>query len=118
MQPCCGGWGSLTRLPPRHCSWRPIRQPISPARPSACRAEWDWAGSMARSSENIAAVPLDLVIERIRRVYRGWGRGTPVAQMRVDWDTAFECCTVPVLCERVSAAGVDGEWIAGGNAHY
>jgi acetyl esterase/lipase len=67
---------------------------------------------MARSSENIAAVPLDLVIERIRRVYRGWGRGTPVAQMRVDWDAAFEGCTVPVWRERVSAGGVDGEWIA------
>ncbi len=73
---------------------------------------------MARAGENIAAVPLDLVIERIRRVYRGWSRDTPVAQMRIDWDTAFECCTVPVLCERVSAGGVDGEWIAGGNARY
>jgi acetyl esterase/lipase len=72
---------------------------------------------MVRAGENIAAVPLDLVIERIRRVYRGWSRDTPVAQMRIDWDTAFECCTVPVLCERVSAGGVDGEWIAGGNAH-
>jgi epsilon-lactone hydrolase len=73
---------------------------------------------MARAGENIAAVPLDLVIERIRRVYRGWSRDTPVAQMRIDWDTAFECCTVPVLCERVSAGGVDGEWIAGSDAHY
>jgi acetyl esterase/lipase len=73
---------------------------------------------MARAGEKIAAAPLDLVIERIRRVYRGWSRDTPVAQMRIDWDTTFECCTVPVLCERVSAGGVDGEWIAGGNAHY
>jgi epsilon-lactone hydrolase len=73
---------------------------------------------MARAGENIAAVPLDLVIERIRRVYRGWSRDTPVAQMRTDWDTAFQTCTVPVSCERVSAAGVDGEWIAGSNAHH
>jgi epsilon-lactone hydrolase len=83
-----------------------------------CPVEWDWADSMARSSENIAVAPLDLVIERIRRVYRGWDRNTPVAQMRIDWDSAFQSCTVPVSCERVSAGGVDGEWIAGSNAHH
>jgi monoterpene epsilon-lactone hydrolase len=71
---------------------------------------------MAHSSENIAAAPLDLVIERIRRVYRGWDRNTPVAQMRIDWDAAFETCTVPVSCKPVSAAGVAGEWIAARNA--
>ena len=67
---------------------------------------------MTRASEDIATIPLDVVIERIRRVYRGWGRGTPVAQMRSDWDAAFGACAVPVSCERVSAGGVDGEWIA------
>lgn len=67
---------------------------------------------MTRATEDIAAAPLDLVIERIRGVYRGWGRGTPVAQMRSDWDAAFGACAVPVSCERVSAGGVDGEWIA------
>jgi epsilon-lactone hydrolase len=67
---------------------------------------------MTRATEDIAAAPLDLVIERIRGVYRGWGRGTSVAQMRSDWDVAFEACAVPVSCERVSAGGVDGEWIA------
>ena len=66
---------------------------------------------MTRATEDIAAAPLDLVIERIRGVYRGWGRGTPVAQMRSDWDAAFGTCAVPVSCERVSAGGVDGEWI-------
>jgi monoterpene epsilon-lactone hydrolase len=71
---------------------------------------------MARTGENIAAVPLDLVIERIRRVYLGWSRDTPVAQMRLDWDTAFETCTIAVSCERVSAGGVDGEWIARSDA--
>jgi acetyl esterase/lipase len=73
---------------------------------------------MAHTGENIAAAPLDLVIERIRRVYRGWSRNTPVAQMRIDWDAAFQPCTVPVSRERVSAAGVDGEWIAGSNASH
>ena len=69
---------------------------------------------MTRASEDIAAV--DLVIERIRGVYRGWGRGTPVAQMRSDWDAAFGACAVPVSWERVSAGGVDGEWIAASGA--
>ena len=72
---------------------------------------------MTRTGD-IAAAPLDLVIERIRRVYRGWGRGTPVAQMRSDWDAAFQSCAVPVSQERVSAGGVDGEWIAGSNAPH
>jgi acetyl esterase/lipase len=71
---------------------------------------------MTHAGENIAVAPLDLVIERIRRVYRGWGRGTPVAQMRSDWDAAFQVCTVSVSCERVSASGVDSEWIAPANA--
>jgi acetyl esterase/lipase len=70
---------------------------------------------MARTGE-LAAAPIDLVIERIRRVYGSWNRGTSVAQMRRDWDAAFEGCTVPVSCARVSADGVDGEWIAPGGA--
>jgi monoterpene epsilon-lactone hydrolase len=69
---------------------------------------------MTRATEDIAAAPLDLVIERIRGVYRSWGRGTPVAQMRSDWDVAFGACAMPASCERVSAGGVDGEWIAAG----
>jgi epsilon-lactone hydrolase len=73
---------------------------------------------MARTGENIAAAPLDLVIERIRRVYRSWTRDTPVVQMRSDWDAAFQPCAVPVLYERVSAGSVDGEWIAGSDAHH
>jgi epsilon-lactone hydrolase len=71
---------------------------------------------MARTGEGVATAPIDLVIERIRRVYRGWNRDTSVAQMRRDWDAAFEGCTVPVSCERVSADGVDGEWIASSGA--
>ena len=71
---------------------------------------------MAHSSEDIAVVPVDLAIERIRRVYGGWARGTSVAQMRSDWDAAFQACTVPVSTMRVSAGGVDGEWIAASGA--
>jgi monoterpene epsilon-lactone hydrolase len=73
---------------------------------------------MARIGEDVVTAPVDLVIERIRRVYQSWNRGTSVAQMRSDWDTAFESCTVPVSCERVSAHGVDGEWIAPSGAYH
>jgi monoterpene epsilon-lactone hydrolase len=71
---------------------------------------------MAHASENISESPLDLVIERIRCVYRGWGRDTSVAQMRADWDAAFAGCTVSASRQRVSAGGVDGEWIAASDA--
>ena len=73
---------------------------------------------MTRTSEDIAAAPLDLVIERIRRVYRGWNRSTSVAQMRTDWDAAFQADIAPISHQRVSAGGVDGEWIAGSNAPH
>jgi monoterpene epsilon-lactone hydrolase len=71
---------------------------------------------MTRTSEDIAAAPLDLVIERIRRIYRGWNRDTSVVQMRLDWDAAFQADITPISHQRVSVGGVDGEWIAGSNA--
>jgi epsilon-lactone hydrolase len=67
---------------------------------------------MTQADEDIATAPIDLAIERIRRVYRGWNRNTSVTQMRSDWDAAFENSSVPASRERVSAGGVDGEWIA------
>jgi acetyl esterase/lipase len=73
---------------------------------------------MARTSENIAVAPLDLVIERIRHIYRGWSRDTSVAQMRLDWDIAFQADIAPISHQRVSAGGMDGEWITGGNAPH
>jgi epsilon-lactone hydrolase len=39
-----------------------------------------------------------------------------VAQMRSDWDAAFGGTTAPVTCERVSAGGVDGEWMSPADA--
>ncbi len=71
---------------------------------------------MTRTSEDIAAAPLDLAIERIRRIYRGWNRSTSVARMRTDWDDAFSADIAPISHQRVSVAGMDGEWIAGSNA--
>jgi monoterpene epsilon-lactone hydrolase len=67
---------------------------------------------MARSGDDIATAPIDLAIARIRAVYRGWNRETTVAQMRSDWDAAFGGSTAAVMCEPVSAGGVDGEWIS------
>jgi monoterpene epsilon-lactone hydrolase len=71
---------------------------------------------MTHTGGDVATALIDLAIERIRAVYRGWNRDTSVAQMRRDWDAAFEGCTVAVSCEGVSAGGVDGEWIAPANA--
>jgi epsilon-lactone hydrolase len=73
---------------------------------------------MTRTSEDIATTPLDLAIERIRRVYRGWNRDTSVAQMRIDWDDAFSANIAPISHQRVSLGGVDGEWITGSNAPH
>jgi monoterpene epsilon-lactone hydrolase len=67
---------------------------------------------MARAGEDAATTPIDLAIARIRAVYRSWSRDTSVAQMRSDWDTAFGGTTAAVTCERVSAGGVEGEWIS------
>jgi monoterpene epsilon-lactone hydrolase len=71
---------------------------------------------MARAGEELATVPIDLAIARIRAVYRNWSRDTTVAQMRSDWDTAFGGSTAPVTCKRVFAGGVDGEWISPADA--
>jgi acetyl esterase/lipase len=71
---------------------------------------------MAQADEDIAVAPIDLAIERIRCVYRGWNRNTSVEQMRADWDAAFAGCCVPISCERASAGGVDGEWISASGA--
>jgi monoterpene epsilon-lactone hydrolase len=71
---------------------------------------------MARAGQGIAAAPIDLAIERIRAVYRGWNRDTSVARMRRDWDAAFGGCSMPVSCEGVCAGGVDGEWITPADA--
>jgi monoterpene epsilon-lactone hydrolase len=71
---------------------------------------------MARAGEEVATAPIDLAIARIRAVYRSWNRDTTVAQMRSDWDAAFGGSTAAVICEPVSAGGVDGEWVSPANA--
>ncbi len=81
-------------------------------------AAWDWADNMTRTSEDMVATPLDLAIERIRRIYRGWNRSTSVAQMRTDWDAAFLADIAPISYQNVAVAGMDSEWIAGSNAPH
>ncbi|MBR0795360.1 alpha/beta hydrolase [Bradyrhizobium jicamae] len=66
---------------------------------------------MGNPADDIAAMPVERAIERLRAIYRGWTRDTTVAQMRRDWDAAFAGCLAPVSCRHVSAGGVDGEWI-------
>ncbi len=56
--------------------------------------------------------PIDAVIARVRGIYRGWGRSTPVEQMRRDWDALFAAMPVDAAVEPVSAGGVPAEWIA------
>jgi acetyl esterase/lipase len=71
---------------------------------------------MVLAGEDIATAPIDLAIERIRAVYRSWNRDTSVARMRSDWDAAFGGTSASVACERVSAGGVDAEWISPADA--
>jgi len=59
-----------------------------------------------------AATPVEAVVARVRQVYRRWGRSTPVAQMRADWDALFGNTPVDVAIEPVSADGVPAEWVA------
>jgi acetyl esterase/lipase len=66
---------------------------------------------MTAPADDIALLPVDRVIARIGGIYRSWTRGTSVERMRSDWDDAFSGCTIPVICEAVSANGVEAEWI-------
>jgi acetyl esterase/lipase len=66
---------------------------------------------MKGATGDIAVTPVDRAVERLQSIYRKWTRDTGVEQMRHDWDEAFAGCSVPVTCRRVSAGGVEGEWI-------
>lgn len=66
---------------------------------------------MSGADDDIAIMPVDRAIERLRAIYRGWTRDTSVAQMRDDWDAAFAGCSVPATCQPVFAGEVDGEWL-------
>ena len=67
---------------------------------------------MTQRVHDLAIRPIDQAIERIRSVYRGWTRETTIAQMRRDWDAAFENRGIAIQTEKISAAGIEGEWFA------
>ena len=54
---------------------------------------------------------VEAVVARIRAVYGRWGRETPVAEMRRDWDALFADDRVDAAVEPVSAGGVPCAWI-------
>jgi monoterpene epsilon-lactone hydrolase len=66
---------------------------------------------MTHAANDTMLDPVERAIQRIQSVYANWNRQTTAAQMRSDWDAAFACCSVPVICRSVSAGGVDAEWI-------
>ena len=53
---------------------------------------------------------VEAALARIRRVTSGWGRGTPVAQMRADWDALF-AAGVDAAVEAVTVAARPGVWV-------
>lgn len=55
---------------------------------------------------------VEAVIARIRAVYGGWGRTTPIDRMRRDWDALLSGPTVPHSFEPVFAGGVPAAWVA------
>jgi epsilon-lactone hydrolase len=71
---------------------------------------------MMRAGNDTMLNPVERAIRRIQSVYASWNRKTTAAQMRSDWDAAFACCSVPVICRGVSAGGVDAEWIVPADA--
>jgi monoterpene epsilon-lactone hydrolase len=71
---------------------------------------------MTHAANDTMLDPVERAIQRIQSVYANWNRQTTAAQMRSDWDAAFACCSVPVICRSVSAGGVDAEWIVPADA--
>lgn len=60
---------------------------------------------------------VDNVVERIRAVYQGWGRKTPVAQMRRDWDVLFGREILGARNDAATINGVDTAWICAPGVH-
>ncbi|MGV3573183.1 MAG: alpha/beta hydrolase fold domain-containing protein [Ramlibacter sp.] len=53
---------------------------------------------------------VEAVIARVKAVYGGWRRDTPVQQMRADWDALFSA-TGEASVEPVQAGAVPCEWV-------
>lgn len=63
------------------------------------------------NGETVVDPAVEAVIARIRAVYAGWRRSTPVAQMRADWDALFWRDDLPATVTPVDADGVEARWI-------
>ncbi len=62
-------------------------------------------------NETTTVNDIEAVIDRVRSVYRRWGRDTTVAQMRADWDALFGGVPVDATVEAAELGGVPGEWV-------
>jgi epsilon-lactone hydrolase len=58
-----------------------------------------------------AADPVDAVIGRVRAVYGGWRRDTPVSEMRADWDRLFPAPAQDAVLRTDHAAGIELLWV-------
>jgi acetyl esterase/lipase len=59
--------------------------------------------------------PVDTAVKRIRGVYGGWGRDTPIARMRADWDELFASQGAGTTADGINAGGIETERaVAGG----
>jgi epsilon-lactone hydrolase len=72
-------------------------------------------------SETSVQTPIDVVIGRVKQVYRSWSRATTVVQMREDWDTLFGGVHVdadiePVILRATSTPALAGQWITANGA--
>lgn len=63
-------------------------------------------------SAGVEQSPIDTVIARISRVYQGWSRATPLAQMRRDWDNLMGREMPDAHVESVTVGGVPAQWIS------
>lgn len=61
---------------------------------------------------------IDIVIERVRGVYGGWRRDTPVSTMRTDWDALFASSDVDIDVKPDCVGGADAVWVCSRNARY
>jgi epsilon-lactone hydrolase len=61
---------------------------------------------------------IDAVIHRVRNVYGRWGRNTPVAKMREDWDALFASAAIEAAIVPVLAGGVDCVWVMAEDAKF
>lgn len=58
------------------------------------------------------AARVERVVQKVKAVYAGWGRDTPVAQMRADWERLFALDAPDAVCTEDVVGGVPCTWVA------